>query len=319
MAYADDWYGMEVKDQMLCRDILASIPGVDDYEEVDGYIYKYAQDAEGLLILRNPTAGSISPQVVHSTPRQLGWFMDAYAGECNVVTADTPTSSIFGLLSVDNEHNVDYVGPSYRMIAYRGPDSSPYDTASRRNILGPAAVNVNRAQAFAQIWTMRRASSILNVGSANFDVDISVYDGFVNVAADGESADPIVNHTTFQPYTFERYNGVSVGANPVSQNIYTGGPYLFSFHRIFWAILQKMPFVINPFDATPSNVGHIGCFDPFAFAYMFNVAGFMSASYHEEVYNRLVQRMNQGYGYTKDPLISASPLFKDAGRYTQVG
>lgn len=305
LAYADDFYGMSVKDQLLCRDILTKIPGYLDDATIPGYVYKYSQDSEGLLVLKAPAAGTVSPAVVHSTPRQLGWIMDAYAGECNVIRlgSESTDSKVFGLLEVRDDVNITDVGPSFRIIAYRGPDHSQYDVAARQHILGPGAVNVSRAQAFSQIWVMRRASSKINRGSDDFDIDVSMYDGFDAIAAGGNNIDLNLEHTTFQPYTFANYTGVTTGVSPTSTNIYTGGPYLFSLHRVLWAMLQKLPFVINPFDAVPSNDDGVGTVDPFGYAYLFNLAGFMSASYHEEIYNRLTQRMNQGYGYLSDPMV----------------
>lgn len=309
LAYADDFFAMSVKDQMLCRDILTRLPGVLTDSTVNGYVYKYSQDAEGIPVLSSP---DLTAQKIHSTPRQMGWFMDAFAGECCVYANDD--SSNFGSIKASSVVDVIKDGPSFRVIAYRAIPNSKFDPYAHQSTLGPAAVNVGRAQSFTQVWNMRRASSNNSGRKAteDFDIDISLYDGFSNLTGEGVAVG-VSDHTIFKPYIFAKYSGVNSGTHKAT-NIYSNGPLLFSLHRILWALLQKMPFVINPFDCSTD----LGFIDPFCYAYMFNLAGFMSASYHEEVYNRASEKQNLGYGYVKDPFLAASPVFKDASRYTEV-
>ena len=310
LAYLDDVFGFAPKDYLLCLDRMVRVPGVKTRAAFNGYTYKYSQDAEGIPVAMKSFVDTITPKLVHSTPRQLGWFMPAFAGDCSVVVADDGTAVTgFGELTdhSTNKKTVLQVGPSYSAIAYKAAVPQASETASVMT-LGSAGVNVSRAQAFVQKWNMKRASS-LNPGSSAFDVSISLADGFTQAATPTLNA----NYSLFQPYVWADYD---VDDNGLPTNIYMNGQKLVSLHRILWAIIQKMPFILNPFD---NAVGDRGAIDPFCYAYIFNMAGFMSANYDEENYNRANERQNLGYGYTRDPFVADSPVFKDAYRMTQVG
>lgn len=182
LAYADDFFGMSAKDVLLCYDRLVRVPG-QQKAAFGGYTYKYSQDSEGIPVMMASAANAITAKVVHSTPRMLGWFMPAFAGECSVVLGGESGEEVtgFGFLndSDTDETTIANRGPSFRAIAYRGQDTQ--SDANSIMTLGSAAVNVSRAQAFTQIWNMKRASS-LNPGSSAFDVSISLADGFSQAA-----------------------------------------------------------------------------------------------------------------------------------------
>ena len=310
LAYLDDVFGFSPKEYLLCLDRLVRIPGVKGKTAFAGYTYKYSQDAEGIPVGMASFMNSITPKVVHSTPRQMGWFMPAFAGDCSVCVGVNGTDVTgFGMLTDHsvNTKSVLAIGPSFKAVAYRADATADADAKSIMT-LGSAGINVSRAQAFTQKWNMKRASS-LNPGSSSFDVSISFADGFTQAA----TPTLVDNYATFKPFIWADYD---VDDDGLPTNIYQNGQKLVSMHRVLWAMIQKLPFVENPFD---NAVQARGAVDPFAFAYIFNMAGFMSANYDEENYNRANERQNQGYGYTSDPFIKDSPVFRDAYRMTQIG
>lgn len=310
-AYLDDFWSMEAKDSQLCYDRLVRLPGSNVNTPRAGYIYKYSQDAEGVPVLRASEVKSLTYAIMHSTPRQLGWFMPAYAGEGRVYSVTS--GKVFGELTDPTAATGTRVSgntSSMRIVQYKGRYTNT-DTVVT-GILQAGAVAVSRAQAFTQMWACRTAAIVAKSVSKFFDVPVAIGDGF-NVSgnnvlgfADGE--------TRFQPYVYALYTGINSSGD--ANNHYTNGAKLFSMHKILWGIMQKLPFILNPFEDSASASGFI---DPMAYAYMFNMAGFMSANYDEEDYNRMNKAMHEGYLYVNDPFINDSPVFKDAMKYTQVG
>lgn len=308
LAYTDDFWGMEALDSMLCFDRMTVLPGCasNPNATVKGYIYKYSQNAEGIPVVQAAQTADWDYEVLHATPRQLGWFMPAYPGECSVwydsQLADK-NKHPFGRL-IEGANTTFNGMSSFRAIEYHGVYTAGQQIAD--SILGPGAVSLSRAQSFTQEWAMRRSTDLFVNGQV-FDLPLSLNDGFEMNNGKVEFSPSV---TTFQPFTFSPYITDDKG-KPV--NVRTQTPAAVAFHRILWPIIQKTPFVINPFDDAT------GIVDPFDYAYMFNLAGFMSANYDEEDYNREMEYQNQGYLYTVDPMVAKSPVFRDAYHKTEIG
>ena len=314
LSYLDDFYGMDVEDVLLSLDRLVVAPTTAVFGQAfHGYTYKYSQDSDGIPVVHG-TSALITVSQYHAIPRQLGWFMPAFAGECCVDAVygdDDPAATGFGAIGATENIAVGLVGSSFRAIMYRSAAKDPYDGKTRSGILMPGSIAVNRAQAFTQKWVMRRAAEANN-GSSEFDVLLSPAEG-ITTSGSGASTAPTIkaSASSFRPFVWADYY---VNDTNDPQNIYSAGPALFAPHRMFWGLIQKLPFVLNPFDAIGSS-----WYDPFGFAYIFGLAGFYAADYSEMEYNRMVQRQNLGFGYVQDPFIQQSPVFRDAMRFTEIG
>lgn len=318
----DDFFGMEVKDQLLITDRMTRIPGTSSGAAFAGCIYKYSQDSDGIPVLSKSFTDSITAQDVYATPRLLGWYADAPAGVCCSYAYDDGEPVVGDLVALGDIKLSD-MKPSFRAIQYKGVYGANDVIVTRSLQVG--SVNVNRAQSFVQQWGMYRAGFAYT--SKFFDLVMSTNEAmaWVNYTATGEQGNPkfisLTEKAQFSPFVYGPYAVTGSGASRSTSNTaysidVEDRPILFSPHLMLWTVLQKLCFVINPFENTVSE--NPGC-DPFGAAYLFGLAGFMAANYDEEVYNRANDYQNQGYGYTSDPMVAASPIFKDAYKYTQVG
>lgn len=296
LGFLDDYFNQTAKDNMLCMDIMVRTPFFNASTPFKGVIYKYSQNAEGIPTILKSALGAYTYADYHKTPRQLGWIMPAFADECCVATVNDSFNGVI------KSTGTDFLATSYRVLMYKGIYSAGEVITQ---ILHNGAVNVNRAQAFTQYWTMRRAIQGEKYIGTGFDLPLSIGDGFKDGAA-------VTNITKFQPYTKAEY---VLDANEIegkydATNVYGGTPLL-SLHRVLWPLVQKLPFILNPFDDAVEQTVVV---DPFGYAYIFNLAGFMSADYNEEDYNRQNEVQQQGYGYVSDPMVAQSPMFKDADK-----
>ena len=303
LAFLDDMTAMDPKSLQLCYDRMVRYPlckpeaAASAYRQIpNGVIYKYSQDSEGIPVVTDLTGNAADVLDVMSTPRQLGWFMSAPSGFCRRADDCAPAS----------KDNVVFAGPknlrgslvknfalmpSTKAVEYRGVKVK--DVSAAPAILNPADMAVDRAQNFTQCWFYRNAAGFGDIG---FDLPLTFNAVFDSTGKAGASV-------TYSPFVFQ---------TDAAGNVYDGIK-LYSLHQQFWAIIQKSPFILSPFNAPAGNV------DPFGFAYIFGLAGFMAADYAEEDFNRANAVMNLGYGYLSDPFVKDSPVFKDAMINTQVG
>lgn len=297
LAFLDDLASMDPKSLQLCYDRMVRYPFISaasaasaSKQIANGVVYKYSQDSEGIPVVTDVTKNTSSLIDVLSTPRQMGWFMRAFSGVCHRHDDCKPAKSNNVIFQGPSDLSTILVKdfaivPACKAIEYKSIKANERTAAIET--LDPAAVIVNRAQAFTQCWFYKHAN-----GGADVQFDLSL--------AVGENDES----KTYSPFVFSS----QVGA----ENRYDG-IVLKSNHAPLWSIIQKTPFILSPFNVTYGGV------DPFQIAYVFGLAGFMAADYAEEDYNRANQVMNQGYGYTVDPFVKDSPVFKDAMKYTQVG
>lgn len=318
LAGLDDFFGMEVKDQLLVTDAIVRVPGNKTGAAFSGYIYKYDQQSDGIPVLRSDYVATLTAKDVYSTPRLLGWYFDAPAGTCSVIARQGLTPTVGKLLAMDQITLAD-MNASYRAIQYKGVYSSNETIIDRPLDVG--SVNVNRAQSFAQVWGMERAG--LAVKSVYFDLVLSLNEAlrFNDEATTDPRVITLSDKSQFSPFVFGSYAVTGTGSNRHTSNTaysinVADRPILFAPHLMMWTLIQKLPFVINPFeniDVTKPVA------DPFGIAYIFGLAGFMAANYDEELYNRANTFQTQGYGYISDPMTAASPVFKDSYIHTQIG
>lgn len=304
LAALNSFWDMDAKSSQLCYDrmvrhpfALASNPKA--LEDITGVVYKYAQDSEGIPVVTGVSALKATGADYLSTPRQMGWFMPGIAGlfySTYIETGVGKTPGIDGIKdATDLAASKFEIKPDYRMVMYKGI-KGPATHAT----LDSASVSIDRGQSFTQRWF---TCNTVTGAEEGFDVHYAIGD-----IVDGNKG--VINGVG----TKSKYNPFIFDSSDVTNNIYTSIT-LFSYHNDLWGMLQKMPFIISPFEWASAGCG---CIDPFATAYVFGLAGFMAADYAEEDYNRVNQILNQGYGYTTDPFIAASPVFKDAVRFTEI-
>lgn len=307
----DDFFGVEVKDNLLIHDIMTRVPGVAAEDEFAGCIYKYSNDSDGCVVINEDALDGVDVETYMATPRQLGWYFDlpARLGQVYGEDAEIPAANTVAMTDV---------APSFRAIMYKGAKNAL--SVDPTGILQPGTVNVGRAQAFRQDWYMHRAG-VAGDKSEGFDLILTLCDGFKstvdNLVRGFTTKDEV---SQFMPFMYGSYRVVDGVNENAASNVYGEGendkPAMLSIHRIMWTLIQKLCFVINPFDNAAGSTTYV---DPFTIPYVFGLSGFMAANYDEELYNRINEVQHQGYGYTHDPMTAQSIIFKDAYKYTQVG
>lgn len=304
LAYTDDFLGMDPKSSQLCYDRMVRLPAYsaanpDITQELSGVIYKYSQDSEGIPVLSGYYSLSLKLTDYYATPRQLGWFMPLLAGAATGY-GDGDDDHVFKHLlnATSYTWSAGALSPSYRAVMYKGIITSTEQAPN--GILQAGAVSINRAQSFAQNWYIKGSSTLYKEGDPMFDLPLSLGDMF---SANGSV---VANVGSFSPFIAGRWKKTSSNVVNFLK--------LLTPHRCLWTLVQKLPFVLNPFDQL--NAGTV--IDPFGYAYIFNLAGFMAADYQEEDFNRMNQVQNMGYGFLTDPFVTDSPVFKDSMRYTEV-
>lgn len=318
----DEFFGMEVKEQLLVTDRLTRVPGISDDESFSGYVYKYGQDSDGQIILRKAAADNITAKDVFATPRLLGWYFDAPASVCCVYDGSESNSAWtpqLGRLASLQQIKLGTMRPSFRATQYKGL-YGPADKIIDRS-LDVGSVAVNRAQAFTQVWSTKWAG--YDVKGKYFDLVLSINEAiqYNNAIGSKPRFVTLSEKAQFSPFTYGPYatriqDGLRVTTNSAYSDDVDHRLIVFSPHFMLWTLLQKTCFIINPFENSDASRPAA---DPFGVAYLFGLAGFMAANYDEEIFNRINKVQNEGYGYTNDPMIAASPIFKDAYSHTEIG
>jgi hypothetical protein len=318
-AYLDDVYSMSERDLRLTLDRMVVNPGYSTSPDDNKLsVYKYSQATEGGVIDYN--GAHLTAIDILKTPRELGWFMVAPAGVCQ------PTRIVKA-----SEYKIEKSGDTYPKLWYKEFEHSKiWDTSyrlrswcnfyskeidSNRASLDPNAVAINRAENFIQKWDERCAVDPAYIVS-DFGYATIVAS---NIAPQYFNAVPIAfndvcgasgNALSFGNIAWANYETTGTAAsNGIGQKYTTAK--LTRPDMLFYNRIQKLPFVLNPFDGCT-----IASCDPFAFASMLNFAGFMESDYNEDCYNRIVQVQNQGWLYSQDPFVHDSPIFKDSFRLT---
>lgn len=318
-AYLDDLYSMSERDLRLCLDRLVVNPGYSNTPANNKLsVYKYSQATEGGVIDYN--AKTLNAIDIIKTPRELGWFMVAPAGACQptrIVLASeykiedsrTDYSNLW-----KNEVNFSRVwDTSYRLRAWCNFYNQEISTND--SSLDAGAVAINRAENFVQKWNERCAVDPFYIYT---DMTYQTITS-ANIAEQYFNAIPVAytdicgannNVLAFSNFGYSNYETTGTDTSTGVGQKYTSAklarPDLLFYNRI-----QKLPFILNPFDSCK-----VAACDPYSFASLLNFAGFMESDYNEDCYNRIVQVQNQGWLFTKDPFVSDSPVFKDSYRLT---
>lgn len=281
LAYLDDFFGMDAKDVLLSYDMMATVPGVKTVgSEVKGVVYKYSTASDGLIVLVGAGATGMTVSDYLTTPRMMGWFMNAPAGFCRALKVSG--SNAWALPG-----NTTWASASMRSYGCSDVARVYHAVGSEASaILSSADLLINRAQAFAQEW-FEHYSAIIEPKSSDFNLILAINELFTSGAA-------VDTAGTFSPF---------VGF--ASETQYTALE-THALMKAYWTRIQKLPTAWNPFEAAVANI----YIDPLDFAYFFGLAGFIAADYEEEKYNRINEYQAQMFGFVNDPYVVASPIFR---------
>lgn len=297
--FLNDVYSMSERDFRLILDRQVVPVGYLKGTNYTKYTtYKYSQAAEGQVMMRvkaNHLAALTANDYI-STPRELGWFMVAPEGVCQPARLTANNSGIGESIAFS------ILNTSYRCRVWENAASVAVTTSD--SALADKSVAVNRAQNFIQRWIERLAVSNTTNNGIHNAVVLAVRDAFT-IDGNGHIA-AVANVGKLDCETTGTDSSSGLGQQK-------GDLKLIDIAQALYNSVQKFAFVINPFDSCETAV-----IDPFAFAHMFNLAGFMESDYNEDVYNRINQVQNQGWLYTKDPFVADSIVFKDAARLTEI-
>jgi len=300
--YLDDIYGMEERDVRLALDRLVDIPTANSNAGDNG-VYKYSQNADGIPYV-TLSGSNFTPAKLMSLPRELGWFMVCPAGILSKMkTGETAQGAdIYGYATA--------TGPIFGQTSYLAKywhGRIPAGNVQATGILEKTNINVTRASAYKQDWDAIPATNKYNNNEADWGFYMSIADA---LADDGSL---VAGKSKFIPFT----TGVlSNGAEGVKTDT---AFEVMALHKAIWTRVQKIPMAISPWDMRlKRGVGEDAIkIDPYDFLYYFGLAGFKASEYDEDVYNRSTEIIDKGFSFLEDPFCTDSPLFKEAGTYTQ--
>lgn len=293
LALLDDLYALAERDVRLSLDRLVRSPLDLGSDATQAAVYKYSQNAEGILCLlvKDADRKKFTAKVLISTPRELGWSLVAPGSYVTpiYVSADTDYRAYNDYTK--NDFTVISVAP-YKATVY----SAPRKTGSKAptDALHASAVLIDRGQAFIQEWT-----DVASADETHFPQGAGNVNGLSFYSVVTGNGEQISAFTTGYAVT-----NAAEGRN--AQPILAGADKLYQFNRLLWTRVQKLPFIINPYDAAQVDAG---C-DIYDLAYLFNMAGFMVSDYEEDVNNRISMVQNAGWLYNHDPFIDNSYLNK---------
>jgi hypothetical protein len=287
LASLDTLYGMSEKDVRLCLDKVSSFAGLSPTLG-SSHTYKYSSVGDGQLILSISPA-TMTAKNIMSLPRELGFFMTAPYGVL------TPNYS--GYINYDQS----VLGSSsFRCYYWYGGTPATTDDQGNDAILKSIAININRAANFKQSWYCVLASGTVPPIDHGFLLS-------ANQAYNGSTGALLNGRSEFKPY--------ATLADEVNGPYTTNMNYLRSIQKFLWTRIQKLPFILSPFDGysidntgSPNDV--VLC-DPYDLLYVFGLGGFRASDFRESVYNREKEVVNQGLLFVSDPWIEDSPVFKD--------
>ena len=283
--YLDNLYSMSEKDIRLSCDMISSFKNLQPSLS-DSATYKYSSVGDGQLILAVAPSAMTAINIMR-LPRQLGFFMTAP----------------YGTLTPRYDHkrgdDTTVLGTSsFRAYYWFGANPVSTNDQGTEAILSPLTVNINRAANFKQDWYCVLASGTIPAEDHGFF--LSAVHGLSKTGAilDGR--------TSFRPYASLQNVGSQITSN-VNK--------MMSLQKVFWTRIQKLPFILSPFDGltidVASSPNSVIIPDPYDFLYFFGLGGFRASDFRESVYNREKQVVNQGILFNSDPWIEDSPIFKE--------
>lgn len=291
--------------------------GITSY--YDSFTYKYGLTSDGIPVVQyigymdNADKASFSLTItdILRTPRELGYVQVAPAGyitpiatKAGDVNYRAGDSSYFGLS-----------GPGFKFTSYKVMEIGDEPA---HEILQAGETDISIGADLRQVYNTYFA----NADGMNMDEGwiISSAPMFaINSSGNITTQD---NVTTYTPFVDGSYDGIEY--DPVTAT-YSGGEtqttqglQTISLQKYFWGRLQRLPFVINPFDTnayditsvTSSSRININNLDIYDTMYFFGFCGTRASDYSELIDIRVKSRIGQGMNYISDPFKESSILLK---------
>jgi len=320
-SYFDTVYGMSEEDYRLSLDRMVVYPGYQHSyaknklagiaavgsgvdQVFDTKTYKYGKTCDGSVVIpyfayANNAADkeyTLTVGDVIGTPRELGLYQVAPAGLLTPVNY----SGNLNTVAVDSAY-LALSGPGFRAYIYHGFGKSMQNT-----ILNNADINIDANASFKNDYV------VIDATPASAGTDF----GCLLKAPEAVSVlTPIVDGSyTVGHGSYSSTTGVYEGTEAKDT---TTGFELNSLFKYFWTRLQRLPFVVNPFDCNTNDLSTgsstwtaINKHDIYDLLYIFGFAGFRASDYHETVYSRVRERVAKGMNYVADPFTTKSLLLK---------
>lgn len=174
------------------------------------------------------------------------------------------------------------------------------------------------------------SSTVLDAGTVNIDANASFRNEYVTVDATpaGAGADfgfrlrATVSSHALSPFVSGSFD-IGVGSYDSTTGMYSSTEAkessfnVSSFFKYMWTRMQRLPFVVNPFDCNAADLSTatsswaaVNNHDIYDYVYMFGFAGFRASDFRELVYQRSKERVAKGMNYVVDPFVAKSILLK---------
>lgn len=327
LSFADTIYGMTEEDYRLALDRMVVYPAyegagqevvskfahhrsaVADGNKYVAAAYKYGLVADGQPVLpyfvyANSASNAnetLTVRDVMSTPRELGYMFVAPSGVL------TPTARANGAVRFTS------ADASYFYASGPGFSARIYHTVGavqQHEILGNPGIQIEANASFRNEWTTLYA----NPHDAGEDFGITL-----NSHAGHQEYMPFVGGCYDNQYGIYDPDTGTYEGNEVP--VQMGNHGVNSAMKILWTRLQRLPFVVNPFDVNVANIAVDGNTDnpwadiineqdPYDFMYIFGLCGFRSSDFSQLTYDRNRARIVMGMNYVSDPYVEKSMLLK---------
>jgi hypothetical protein len=296
--------------------------------------YKYGMTGDGIptipyiasvqLTGNNPNTDILRKQRcltikdVMKTPRELGLHFVVPSG---VLTPVDSVTTVEG----ETTHTANYRSTDSGYLAVSGPGFTAYiykiqGKNCENVILNDADYVIEQGEAYKNDYCVYQATP------NNIQEDF----GFVlSISKDMKRTDTAHTFTLdggrfdFIPFTDNSFGeadycadlGVFDSSESKSNDVTLN---VIGFQKYFWTRLQRLPFVINPFDANASDLLYATIsgaypgnkYDIYDFMYFFGFCGFRASDFQELTYERNKMRISLGMNYINDPYIDKTLLLK---------
>lgn len=321
LSFLDTVYGMSEEDYRLALDRMTVYPAYDEYgskafrnaqaattHKNEAYTYKYGLSGDGIPVIgymayaskTSDRGATLQVRDILSTPRELGLMQVAPAG---VLTPVRVSATALNLVNLESSY-LALSGPGFRAKVYHAEG-----TTQVHAILAAGSTNFDNSASLRYVWTTVYANpySVTNqqTGIAFSAQTARVFKPFTAGSYD-------VGYGTYNPQ-----NGIFDGNETQISNANDIGAYgaVNTAHAHLWTRLQRLPFVVNPFDCNRDDItqrtqSDINSNDIFDMMYIFGFEGFRTSDYSELVYERSKQRIALGMNYVNDPFVDKSMLLK---------
>jgi hypothetical protein len=304
--------------------------GTKRYVPYAPYTYKYGMTGDGIPTipyivsaeLTGNDANKASQKArcltildVMKTPRELGLHFVAPSG---VLTPVRDASTGYANYRATDSGYLAVSGPGFTAYIYKQQGQVCED-----DILANDTYAVTQGAAYSNDYVVYQTTP--SNAQTDFGFTLSLAKGIIDYSSSGDHTYILdAGSYDFTPFVEGSYNGFSYDA---TSGTYVGGESqtsagdcsVVSLQKYFWTRLQRLPFVVNPFDANASDFMYATIsssnvqgnkYDLYDFLYFFGFCGFRTSDFTELTYERNKQRISLGMNYVNDPYIEKTALLK---------